>query len=61
MNYPISYIHDYQHYEEVIQSVFAVKRTLWIGTADIKDLYVQKIGAYSAILSRIIRFGSKGY
>lgn len=38
----IKYIADSNHYEEVIASISGVKRQLWIGTADIKDLYVKQ-------------------
>ena len=34
------YIADEKHFKEVIARVPNVKRQLWIGTADIKDLYV---------------------
>lgn len=36
------YIADDAHYEKVIERIKSVKKTLWIGTADIKDLYVKK-------------------
>ena len=36
----IKYIADENHYKEVLSLVSTAKRTLWIGTADIKDLYV---------------------
>ena len=35
------YISNTSHYKEVLSRVLSVKRTLWIGTADIKDLYVE--------------------
>ena len=38
----IKYIQNEQHYTEVISKVATVKQSLWIGTADIKDLYVMK-------------------
>ena len=38
----IKYIQNEQHYTEVISRVATVKQSLWIGTADIKDLYVMK-------------------
>ena len=34
------YIADEAHFKEVIARVSNLKRSLWIGTADIKDLYV---------------------
>lgn len=35
------YIANEDHYSQVIERIKAVKKSLWIGTADIKDLYVQ--------------------
>lgn len=37
----LSYISNTAHYKEVLSRVKSVKHTLWIGTADIKDLYVE--------------------
>ena len=49
-----------EHYNKVLARVATVKRMLWIGTADIKDLYV-KVGSttqpFLAILSLLIRRG----
>ena len=39
----LSYISNSAHYKEVLSRVQSVKHTLWIGTADIKDLYVDYI------------------
>ena len=36
----IKYIADENHYKEVLSLVGKAKQTVWIGTADIKDLYV---------------------
>ena len=36
----IQFISNSDHYGEVLGRVQSVKRSLWIGTADIKDLYV---------------------
>lgn len=36
----IQYIADEAHFKEVIERVPKIKESLWIGTADIKDLYV---------------------
>ncbi len=38
----LNYIQDSEHYTEVISQVTHVKKHLWIGTADIKDLYIKK-------------------
>lgn len=37
----IKYIADTQHYNDVLARAASVKHTLWIGTADIKDVYVK--------------------
>ena len=39
MNF-IKYKADENHYKEVLSLVGKAKQTVWIGTADIKDLYV---------------------
>ena len=36
----IKYIADKDHYTEVLSHCEKVKHDLWIGTADLKDLYV---------------------
>lgn len=36
----ITYISDTAHYKEVLTRIPQVKHSLWIGTADIKDLYM---------------------
>ena len=43
------YIRNEQHYEEVLSHISGVRRTLWVGTADIKDVYVKR-GASSVPL-----------
>ena len=37
----LQFISNSEHYGEVLGLVQSVKRSLWIGTADIKDLYVE--------------------
>lgn len=37
----LTYISNTDHYKEVLSRVQSVKHMLWIGTADIKDLYVE--------------------
>ena len=48
------------HYDKVLSRVASVKRSLWIGTADIKDLYV-KVGSqtkpFLAVLAELIKKG----
>ena len=36
-----TYISNSAHYKEVLSRVLHVKESLWIGTADIKDLYIE--------------------
>lgn len=49
-----------QHYDDVLARVASVKHTLWIGTADIKDVYV-KAGAKAmpllAVLDLLVKRG----
>ncbi len=56
----LKFITDTAHYTEVLALVPKVKRSLWIGTADIKDLYV-KMGAqtmpFLAVLAQLIKKG----
>ena len=54
------YIENGQHYEKLITMMYAVTKTLWIGTADIKDLYVKKgsrVVPLLEILSDLIQRG----
>ena len=37
----LTYISNTSHNTEVLSRVQSVKQTLWIGTADIKDLYME--------------------
>ena len=56
----IEYISGTGHYNEVLARVANVKRSLWIGTADIKDLQV-KVGdttkPFLAVIALLIRRG----
>ena len=56
----INFISDSEHYKEVLARVPKVKRSLWIGTADTKDLYV-KVGPqmkpFLAVLAQLIKKG----
>ncbi|MBP5457274.1 MAG: hypothetical protein J6Y37_12310 [Paludibacteraceae bacterium] len=38
----LHFIRNTAHYTEVLSRVQSMKHTLWIGTADIKDLYVER-------------------
>ena len=54
------YISNSAHYKEVLSRVQTVKHTLWIGTADIKDLYVEvskERRPFLALIAQLIRRG----
>lgn len=54
------YISNTDHYKEVLSRVQSVKHSLWIGTADIKDLYVElgkEKKPFLALLAWLIRKG----
>ena len=40
----ICYVKNEEHYDLLLEQIAKVKHTLWIGTADLKDLYVKKEG-----------------
>ena len=56
----IKYISNSDHYKEVLSRVQSVKHMLWIGTADIKDLY-EEVGKekkpFLALIAQLIRRG----
>ena len=56
----IQYISNIDHYKGVLSRVQNVKHSLWIGTADIKDLYVE-VGKdkkpFLALIAHLIRRG----
>ena len=52
----IKYIADENHYKEVLSLVGKAKRTVWIGTADIKDLYVDD-KPFLAMLAGLLKKG----
>lgn len=49
-----TYIADTDHYSEVISRIPKVKRLIWIATADLKDLYVEKKGGAVVPLLQIL-------
>ena len=57
---PTTYIANTDHYNLVLFRVASVRKSLWIGTADIKDLYV-KVGTgtkpFLAELAQLVRKG----
>jgi len=55
-----TYISNTTHYKEVLSQVQSVKHLLWIGNADIKDLYVdvgKEKKPFLALLFQLIRRG----
>ncbi|MBQ6673596.1 MAG: phospholipase, partial [Spirochaetia bacterium] len=36
----IEFISNSEHYEKVVEKIQSVRKLLWVGTSDIKDLYV---------------------
>ena len=56
----LQYISNSDHYKEVLSRVQTVKQTLWIGTADIKDVYIE-VGKekkpFLALIAQLIRRG----
>ena len=56
----LAYISDIAHYSEVLARVPKVKRSIWIGTADIKDLYVdmgKEKKPFLALIAQLIKRG----
>ena len=52
----IKYIADENHYKEVLSLVSKAKQTVWIGTADIKDLYVDD-KPFLALIASLLKKG----
>ena len=52
----IRYIADESHYKEVLTLVEKAKRTVWIGTADIKDLHVND-KPFLALIASLLKKG----
>ena len=56
----IRYIQNEAHYTEVVERIHRVRQYLWIGTADIKDLYVKECNGSAPllkVLEELIRRG----
>ncbi|MBO5632994.1 MAG: hypothetical protein J5965_28380, partial [Aeriscardovia sp.] len=56
----LKYISNTDHYKDVLSRVQSVKHMLWIGTADIKDLYVEagkEKKPFLALIAQLIRRG----
>ena len=54
------FISNQTHYTEVLQRTRSVKKTLWIGTADIKDLYVETRKEKRPFLAQLAELIKKG-
>ena len=56
----LTFISNSAHYKEVLSRVQSVKHLLWIGTADIKDLYIdvsKEKKPFLALIAQLIRCG----
>ena len=56
----LTFISNTDHHKEVLSRVQTVKHTLWIGTADIKDLYVdvgKEKKPFLGLIAQLIRRG----
>ena len=56
----IQFISDIDHYKVVLEKVRSAKSLLWIGTADIKDLYIKSgkgTEPFLSVLSHLIKQG----
>jgi len=51
-----TYIADIDHYNQVIARMCKARRSLWIATADLKDLYILPDGAKSSLRNPAIPF-----
>ena len=56
----IQYISNTDHYKEVLSRAQYVKHSLWIGTADIKDLYVESGEEKKTFLALLVQLIRKG-
>lgn len=56
----ISYISNSEHYASVLTHCKDVKHTLWIGTADIKDAYIDVKGEKMPFLKLMVQLIRKG-
>ena len=56
----LQYISNSAHYKDVLLRVKSVKHTLWIGTADIKDVYIEAGKEKMPFLARIAQLIKRG-
>ena len=55
-----SFISDFSHYSQVLELAMKSKHNLWIGTADIKDLYISNGKAEKPFLGVLSELIGKG-
>ena len=55
-----AFISNSVHYKEVLSHVTHVKQSLWIGTADIKDLYIEERKVKKPFLEALAKLIKKG-
>lgn len=55
----LNYISNSGHYNEVLSRVMHVKQSLWIGTADIKDMYIEEKGKAEPFLAQLAKLIKK--
>ena len=56
----VEFISGKDHYDKVIARVASVRKSLWIGTADIKDLHVKSGSStepFLAVLAKLLKRG----
>ncbi len=56
----VEFISDIDHYNKVIAKAASVKRSLWIGTADIKDLHVKSGNSTEPFLGLLAKLLQQG-
>jgi len=60
MNSYTEYIQNEEHYNKVLSLVPKVEKSIWIGTADIKDLYYKQAGTVVPFLSILAKQINRG-
>lgn len=58
----LTYISNLSHYKDVLSRVQSVKHSLWIGTSDIKDLYIEdgkEAKPFLEVLAKLIKKGAE--
>ena len=56
----VEFISGKDHYDKVVAKVASVRKSLWIGTADIKDLHVKAGNSWEpflAVLAKLLKRG----